>query len=446
MREELQPICNPTTQQRMQAAVNCKGLARDHFRSRLGEVLEEAQWSTAFTPTLRDIGQLRAWVPRHLHEAVFRAPPGETEFERAGGKPLVFQGLSNPFESSLQGKAEFFRRHVEPASQKPESRMSLWAAWRAFVTFLAMEGELGQVMPATEEAMHGFATHLLLIGYSGASFVRFFEAIIDRHKKFQCVMRVEIRTVHRWVRTIKKHMGLPKREKFAIMPEHIRRMLRLPRESLKDLRDTTILVMGTICALRAGEIQRLDVCDLLWNVDGPDTLAVFLWYRKNDGFKQGLDPRIGKGEVARTCPLALIREYLQRAGLRVSEFCTKSHWRRSPCEACGRLFRNTTAGGRRMEGNSVTFWQQAAHDTPQWKLNRAVIDAAVKRSLGRIGVKPEAYTPVSMRRGGVSAAIAGNVNEVLWKLQSGHRSISWQNYADIVKTSQRYEFFKAFKL
>eukprot|EP00961_Rhodomonas_salina_P271490 3668447-Rhodomonas_salina.1 len=37
-----------------------------------------------------------------------------------------------------------------------------------------------------------------------------------------------------------------------------------------------------------------------------------------------------------------------------------------------------------------------------------------------------------MCRGGVSAAIAGNVSETLWKLQSGHRSVSWQHYADLV--------------
>jgi hypothetical protein len=38
------------------------------------------------------------------------------------------------------------------------------------------------------------------------------------------------------------------------------------------------------------------------------------------------------------------------------------------------------------------------------------------------------------------------VNETLWKLQSGHRSISWQNYADVVTRDQLYEFSNAFGL
>eukprot|EP00961_Rhodomonas_salina_P164611 2217893-Rhodomonas_salina.1 len=89
---------------------------------------------------------------------------------------------------------------------------------------------------------------------------------------------------------------------------------------------------------------------MLWEFDGLNTLAILLWSRKNDGLKRGLFPRIGLGSAPDTCPLKLIREYMARAGLRISDGCTKKVWKRSPCEACGRLFRNTTAGGKRVEG------------------------------------------------------------------------------------------------
>jgi hypothetical protein len=291
------------------------------------------------------------------------------------------------------------------------------------VTFLFVEGYLEQAFPASELALKAFMMHLIMVGYAGATFTRFTEAIIDRHRAFKSEVGVPIKTLHQWAEAVQKNIGLPKRDKFCILPVHIKCIIQLPRTSLKFLRDATIMVIGTICANRAAEITRYDVCDLLWDYDGPQTLALLLWYRKNDGFKRGLNPRIGRGSTTDTCPLVLVREYLRRSGLVVSVNCTKAKWTRSPCEACCRLFRNTTAGGTAMEGVRTG-----------WNISKDVVRSAVKESLGRIGVAPENYSPISMRRGGVSAAVAGGVNETLWKLQSGHRGVSWQNYIRKIST------------
>jgi integrase len=274
-----------------------------------------------------------------------------------------------------------------------------------------------------------------MVGYAGATLTRFFEAILDRHRQHGATIGVNESRLRAWLTAMQKGMGMPKRDKFFLLPMHIRCALQLPRDTLKHIRDVAMMVVGTMCALRCGELARLDVCDLLWDFDGVDTLAILLWYRKNDGMKRGLFPRIGRGTTEATCPITLLKEYVQRTGLRPSKRCTKGMWRRSACNACGRLFRNTTAGGTRIadsgEGDMV---------------QRSVIATAVKESLARIGVVPDKFSPVSMRRGGVSAALAAGVNETLWKLQSGHRSISWQNYADVVTRDQLYEFSNAFGL
>eukprot|EP00961_Rhodomonas_salina_P208993 2820504-Rhodomonas_salina.1 len=73
---------------------------------------------------------------------------------------------------------------------------------------------------------------------------------------------------------------------------------------------------------------------------------------------------------------------MARAGLRISDGCTKKVWKRSPCEACGRLFRNTTAGGKPVEG-----------PRSNWLLSANVVRTAVKESLERIGVTPDNYSP-----------------------------------------------------
>ena len=59
----------------------------------------------------------------------------------------------------------------------------------------------------------------------------------------------------------------------------LRLILRLQRHTLSWLRDISILALGTMCALRPSEILRLDVCDVLSNIDGIGTLAVCIWFR-----------------------------------------------------------------------------------------------------------------------------------------------------------------------
>lgn len=53
--------------------------------------------------------------------------------------------------------------------------------------------------------------------------------------------------------------------------------------------------MGTVCSLLAGEIQDLDVCNLLFEIEGPGTLALRIKWHKNDQYRKGLWPRIRRG-------------------------------------------------------------------------------------------------------------------------------------------------------
>jgi hypothetical protein len=103
------------------------------------------------------------------------------------------------------------------------------------------------------------------------------------------------------------------------------------------------------------------------------------------------------------------------------------------------LFRNTTAGCSRLESNLT-----------DWVLGRSVVRGAIKDRLVpvRIGVAPEKYTRMRMLQGAVSAAIAGWAIETLFKLLFAHCRVSWQNYADVVKTDHRdlYHFADAIGL
>ncbi len=88
------------------------------------------------------------------------------------------------------------------------------------------------------------------------------------------------------------------------------------------------MTVCTICALLVSKVARINLCYLLWDFDRVDTLAILLWYRKNDCLKRGLFPRIGKGTLTSKCLLALVCDYLAASGLGVAANCTKSKWRR----------------------------------------------------------------------------------------------------------------------
>ena len=428
---------NPTAVQREQATPAFRAQAALVAKDRTCDILQNATWSTAFSPTLASVEGLRPMLPRHLHDRFLKPPAGKTDFEIAEGRPLTFlQSSVAPAMAGLAAKARLFRDQVLPATQEVLTRKGNFGAWRTFLTFLLIEGALLAAMPATEDAVQAFFMHLVLTGYSGARLTSFAEAIIDRHYLYAVQPQVPPERIRWWATAATKRLGLPQSEKFPVLATHIRAFLRIPRTSLRMLRDVTMLCVGTICALRSSELLKLDVCDVLDGIDGKGTMGILLWKRKNDGHKRGLYPRIGQAKDASLCVIALVRTYLRRTGLTVSPKCTKGTYRRSPCDECGRLFRNTTAGGSRMEETA----------SPRHGVSSGTLRNALKTALASIGVEPSKYSPVSLRKGGVSTALAAGIPEDLRKLQSGHKSACWKAYADNVHRAQLYRFFSSFGL
>ena len=379
---------------------------------------------------------LRPLIKDSLKDAITQPPAPLTEFERSAGRPMAFDAAAKPAEAGIQAKANLFKSQVLPSTQAVLTRKGHFGAWRAFVTFLLIEGVLHMAMPVTETAIQGFFMHLILTGYSGGRLGAFVEAIIDRHYLYNIELGVPAERIRWWASAAKKGLGLPAGEKYPILASHVKLILLLPRLTIKATRDAAMFCVGTVCALRAAEITRLDVCDLLWDIDGPGTLALLLWYRKNDGLKKGLFPRIGPSNDPRLSIIMLLKQYLRMAGLTKSEMCTKERWRRSPCQACGKLFRNKT-----MYGQQVMKTNDDKHCVAANTLCKVVFE-----QLKHIGIDTAMYSSVSMRKGGISKALAANVPGDLHNLQSGHRSTSWQNYASTVNRKQLYLFHKSFGL
>ena len=374
-----------------------------------------------------------------MQDAFFKPPPPETPFEQAAGRPMVFtlQGSSsgtNPATASIGNMAHIFEQLIPDATQAVATREGQWAAWRGYLSYLFVHNCLLEAIPASRQALQGFLLQLIMCGYSGVAIERFITAIKNRHKHYNCSLPIHPQTFSDWGKAIVKQLGMPKREKWTIMACHLRKILFLPRTSLKMLRDLAVMAVGTVCALRPSEIMRLQLCDLLFDIDGPGTLALLLWVRKNDGNKSGLWPRILKGTVPETCIILLLKAYIAAAKLVVHPECSKGRWRRAPCAHCGPLFRATDRGGT----------QVRPADHPNAGMSRDMISKAVRGLLEMIGVESLQYTPVSMRRGGISTALAAGVDEGLRKLQAGQKSVIWTDYADVLQRDQLYNFCRSF--
>ena len=406
---------------------------------RMNCVLQNAKWSASFTPTLSDVSGLYPHVPQHMHEAMFKPPPKRTPFEHAAGRPMVYtlhgaSDNSNPFAASFSDLANLFDQLIPDATKDPTTREGYWASWRSFLTFLFCHGMISQALPASKQALQAFLMQLIMCGYSAVSIAKFITAIKDRHQRFNFAIPVHARQLGEWTHALVHQLGMPKKQKWTVLACHVRKVLELPRTSISRIRNMCIMALGTVCALRPSEVMRLQPCDLVWDIDGPGTLALLLWVRKNDGNKQGLWPRICQGKLPETCILILLKLYLKVSGIAVHPECTKKTWNRSPCSKCGSLFRRTDRAGK-----IVRPTERSDHG-----ITRDCISKALRELLEEIGVESLLYTPVSMRRGGISTALSAGIEEGLRKLQSGHMSAVWSDYADVTNRSQLYLFCKAF--
>ena len=77
--------------------------------------------------------------------------------------------------------------------------------------------------------------------------------------------------------------------------------------------------------------------------------------------------------------------------------------------------------------------------------NNTVRDA-VLGTLASAGFPSSDFSGISMRRGGLTTALAGGVPSSLYELQSGHTSDAWKHYVRPGQTDQLLRFYNAFQL
>ena len=135
-------------------------------------------------------------------------------------------------------------------------------------------------------------------------------------------------------------------------------------------------------------------------------------------------PRHGKAVTDR------LREFVRELGLEVSEECSKERSPGARCRTCPPLFPRIVAGSK--------------HSQP---VSRQQVTRAVLNSLKMLGVDTKHFSGLSMRRGGISAALVARVPEPILFLQSGHGSnCAARNYMVPRNPHILFETYNAFGL
>ena len=128
-------------------------------------------------------------------------------------------------------------------------------------------------------------------------------------------------------------------------------------------------------------------------------MAVGIYKRKQDQIRKGLYHRVGTAGANR------LRALVEELGLEISDDCSKERAPGARCRTCPPIFPRADYG--------------TEHSRP---VSRQQATNAVLNSFRMLEVDTTYFSGLSMRRGGISAALVARVPEPILFLQSGHGS------------------------
>jgi integrase len=156
----------------------------------------------------------------------------------------------------------------------------------------------------------------------------------------------------------------------------------LASESLKDIRDTTMIVLGFFAFLRVDELRQLKCNDIVFHITH---LELYIRRSKCDQLRQGNSVVVAKLGGPH-CPVDLFLRYLTQSGSLIGDDRY--------------VFRRICS--------YKTGFQLSANNVP---IPYNLVRESVKSKASQIGLDQSKYATHSMRSGGATAAANSNVNE-----------------------------------
>ena len=185
-----------------------------------------------------------------------------------------------------------------------------------------------------------------------------------------------------------KGKGAISNKKTAAVIEDIRAMVTTLGESLTDIRDRALILIGFAGAFRRSELVEITMDDLEFNRDG---LTIMLKYGKKDQESQGYKKGIPYGSNPETCPVRSLQDWLQVSNT-----------------TAGPLFRSINRHGK----VGITA------------LSDQSVSLIVKKLVKKAGLDERKYSGHSLRSGLITTAANRGVDERSIMKQSGHKSLT----------------------
>ena len=301
------------------------------------------------------------------------------------------------------------------------------------ITFGLAHGELNKMLPMSSSTLWSLTAEFLMVGVAANSIRNVWSAIEHRHRLAHlAVPLAEPMSFKRAFKAVCAIRGAPSRNLFPIGPHHIPRLLQLIGLSLMQQRAVMITVLGTVMCCRVSELANLQICDLLWDFDAAyhadlrGGMAVRIYKRKQDTGRFGLYPRIPPGEF-----VGKFKQFIASLGTRKMNKCTKQRNPGGRCPFCDPVFPHAMVNSNSKAGR--TLGDGPSTRAPLLQASRQQVSGAVKVAMECLGVDTTFYSGLSMRRGGITAAVQAHVPEPVLFRQSGHgTALAGRRYVDPV--------------
>jgi integrase len=187
------------------------------------------------------------------------------------------------------------------------------------------------------------------------------------------------------LRGLRRKQGTAQKQAKPLLKEELFAILDPIGDSLKDVRDRALLLLGFAGGFRRSELVGLDVADIETVRQG---IIITLRHSKTDQDGSGRKIGIPHGRTQH-CPVAAVAAYLARSNI-----------------ARGPVFRPVTRYGHRQPV----------------RLSGDAVSEVIRDRLAAVGIDPEGYSGHSLRAGFATSAAQAGVSTNKIRAQTGHAS------------------------
>jgi site-specific recombinase XerD len=285
------------------------------------------------------------------------------------------------FEAELELASDFAK-----ASKSAATLAAYGSDFRIFEAWCRGRGLTA--LPATCEAVVAFLAAQASAGKRASTLQRRLAAIAYMHKISNVASPIGSESIKATLSGIRRSIGAaPVRKKAATSDIVLGMAGTVGGESLRQLRDRAILLIGFASAMRRSELVALDLSDLEWTAEG-----VLIHIRRSKTDQEGVGQSVAVPRGATACPVTALRAWIEAAGI-----------------VSGPVF--------------VRIWNKRCQRITDQRLHGRAIASIVKAGAKRLGFDVSAFGAHSLRSGLVTSAVKRGVSLLKICDQTRHKSI-----------------------